>query len=50
MRRRLTREERKVRTLVDACYKAIELINKPRNEGVFLARAVLAAAITKVAA
>jgi len=33
--------------LLDACYKAIELINKARNEGVLEARTVLAAAVSK---
>lgn len=33
--------------LLEAAWRAIELINRPRNEGVFEARAILAAAIAK---
>lgn len=33
--------------LLEAAWRAIELINKPRNEGVFEARNVLSAAIAK---
>ncbi len=33
--------------LLEAAWRAIELINRPRNEGVFEARTVLATAIAK---